>query len=69
MTRQDFNNLILEELKFIAKANPSLRFHQLLFCCNLLHLTNGKVDDPFYMESEDAWEKLKNSKIRNKLYN
>jgi hypothetical protein len=67
--RRKYNLWILDELYKLVKANPQLRFHQLLFCCDLLHLTNGILDDPFYMESEDAWNHLKNSKIYNKLYN
>lgn len=75
MERLKYNRLILEELRKIVEANPDLRFHQLLFCCDLLHTTTNPetgvswVDDPFYKESEDAWKHLINSKIDKKLYN
>ena len=75
MSRYKYNELILDELQKIAKANPNLRFHQLLFCCDLLHTTTNPetgvswLDDPFYMESRDAWIHLQNSKIDKKLYN
>jgi len=75
MERQKYNKLILDELNRLVEANPKLKFHQLLFCCNLLHTTTNPktgvswLDDPFYMESEDAWKHLKNSKIYKKLYN
>lgn len=75
MTRQEYNKLILEELQKIVEANPNLRFHQLLFCCDLLHTTISPktglacLDDPFYVESKDAWMHLQNSKIDKKLYN
>ena len=75
MERQKYNKLILDELNRLVESNPDLRFHQLLFCCDLLHTTTNLktgeswLDDPFYMESEDAWMHLQNSKIDKKLYN
>ena len=71
MTRQEYNKLILGELDKLVKANPNLRFHQLLFCCDLLYIDgqSGNMYDPFYMESKDAWTHLQNSKIDKKLYN
>lgn len=75
MNRQEYNKLILDELNKLVKANPDLRFHQLLFCCDLLHTTVDPktgvswLDDPFYMESKDALTHLLNSKIDKKLNN
>ena len=71
MERLKYNRLILEELQKIVEANPKLRFHQLLFCCDLLYIDgqSGNMYDPFYVESKDAWTHLQNNKIDKKLYN
>ena len=66
--RQEYNRKIISRLGELVEKYPNLRFHQLLFCCNLLHTTADsegivRMDDPFYVESETAWKQLKDSKI------
>ena len=66
--RQEYNRKIISRLGELVEKYPNLRFHQLLFCCDLLHTTPDsegitRMDDPFYVESEIAWKQLKNSKL------
>lgn len=66
--RQEYNRKIISRLGELVEKYPNLRFHQLLFCCDLLHTTPdsegiARMDDPFYVESETAWKQLKNSKL------
>lgn len=66
--RQKYNNLIIEQLKYLINKYPNLRFGQLLVNCDIIRyekevLCDGQREnlltiDPFNEESEITWKRM-----------
>jgi len=76
LNRKLYNTAIVEKLKELVEKYPDLRFGQILINTDILKISenfigesnDGKqrnyiVDDPFYEESKDTWERMINNKF------
>lgn len=64
MNRLLYNRAIVNKLSELIEKYPHWRFGQLLINCDIITiLNNGKLEDPFYKESIDIWNKM----IKNKF--
>lgn len=61
--RLKYNNLIIEQLKHLINKHPDLRFGQILINSGVINCTVNTqgipvVDDPFYEESKNTWQRM-----------
>lgn len=66
--RKLYNKSIIEKLQELVEKHPDLRFGQILMCSGVLNSAvtpNGSVlvDDPFFEEPKDTWERMINNKF------
>lgn len=61
--RHDINIEILNYLKEFIDKYPEIRFNQALICLNILEYGVNGVVDPFYVESRETLNNIKQSKI------
>lgn len=76
LNRKLYNKAIVDKLQELVEKYPDLRFGQILINTDILKISenfigesnDGKqrnyiVDDPFYEESKDTWERMINNKF------
>lgn len=62
MIREDYNKLILTKIIDTMYDYPDLRFGQILINLKILDFDkDGKIKDPFYEESKQTWERIKDT--------
>jgi hypothetical protein len=66
MTRQKANKEIIKLLDIIVDEVPDWRFGQILYNLGLITNEEGKIIDPFYIESEETLKTLQEK--YNKLF-
>jgi len=79
MGRQKYNIKILSKLAEIVATYPDLRFGQILVNAGIIQYERGILCDgdrwdlltidPFYEESEDTWERMKDKYKSNGYHN